>query len=346
MWTLLLAAIAAMPTGRAEPQEKAQAPEPVGVARLRRDAESLRPLVESDLARAFLAATAELPAVGERVLYRDPSNGAILAGAEAERLDPEAGAKLTRLPIDETTYYHTRYGSPLAYARPLELLGRRGLESVDGRKVLDFGYGTIGHLRLLASQGADAVGVDVDPFLKAIYAEPGDQGRVEGSGGRTGSLRLVHGRFPADPAVVESVGSGYDLILSKNTLKRGYVHPEGPVQPRQRLDLGVDDAAFLSAIRRSLKPGGTFLIYNLGPAPSKPGEPYKPMADGRCPFGREAIEAAGLDVVAFDEDDFAAARAQGKALGWDRGPGAMDLETDLFATFTLIRKPPEPPSPK
>jgi hypothetical protein len=42
-------------------------------------------------------------------------------------------------------------------------------------------------------------------------------------------------------------------------------------------------------------------------------------------------------VVAFDRDDTAAARAMGRALGWDRG--GMDLENDLFATWSLFEKP-------
>ena len=48
------------------------------------------------------------------------------------------------------SYYTTKYGSPLAYSRPIDLLGQAGLQDVSGRKILDFGYGTVGHLRLLA----------------------------------------------------------------------------------------------------------------------------------------------------------------------------------------------------
>jgi hypothetical protein len=35
------------------------------------------------------------------------------------------------------------------------------------------------------------------------------------------------------------------------------------------------------------------------------------------------------------------------ALGWDQGPQPMDLEKDLFATFTLVTKPRSvgPPDP-
>jgi hypothetical protein len=49
-------------------------------------------------------------------------------------------------------------------------------------------------------------------------------------------------------------------------------------------------------------------------------------------------EAAGFRVIEFDRDDSPAARAMGHALGWDQGNGAMDLEKDLFATYTLVRR--------
>ena len=45
-------------------------------------------------------------------------------------------------------------------------------------------------------------------------------------------------------ATTAAVGGDYDLIISKNTLKKGYVHPERPVEPRRLLNLGVDDADF------------------------------------------------------------------------------------------------------
>ena len=32
----------------------------------------------------------------------------------------------------------------------------------------------------------------------------------------------------------------------------------------------------------------------------------------------------------------------GKALGWDQGAGAMDLDNDTFAHYTLLEKPSSP----
>lgn len=320
--------------------------EPVGVARIRREAQALAGQVTTDLASKFLAASASLPTIEPRTLSFDPAKRAYLTATAVEALDPPARAALKTMKVEESFYYNTRYGSPLAYVRPLELLAKAGFVDVAGRKTLDFGYGGIGPLRLLATLGGDAVGVDVDPLLPALYSEPGDRGTVKNPQGRDGRITLIDGRFPADATIREQVGNGYDLILSKNTLKRGYVHPEGPEDKRQLLNLEVDDAAFLVALNKALKPGGWVMIYNLSPAPSPPGQPYKPMADGRSPFAKAAWEAAGFQVVAFDQDDSPAARAMGKTLGWDRGPGAMALETDLFATYTLVRKPMVAADPK
>jgi hypothetical protein len=80
------------------------------------------------------------------------------------------------------------------------------------------------------------------------------------------------------------------------------------------------------------------LIYNICPAPAKTGEKYIPWADGRSPFPKEMWESAGFKVFTFDHDDSPAVRVMGRALGWDQGEGAMDLENDLFGVYTLVEK--------
>ncbi|MGZ3425677.1 MAG: hypothetical protein ACXVCV_03465, partial [Polyangia bacterium] len=190
----------------------------------------------------------------------------------------------------------------------------------------------IGQLLMLASLGADIVGVDVDPLLRAMYADR------DGTFGR-GRVHTVLGRWPADPTVRAAVGGRYDLFLSKNVLKRGYIHPSQPVDERKTIQLGVDDEAFLRAVFDALAPGGLMMIYNLAPAPAPPGKPYIPWADGRSPFPVELFERVGFRVVAFEVDDTVPARAMAHALGWDRGPEAMDLTNDLFAQYTLVARP-------
>jgi hypothetical protein len=232
--------------------------------------------------------------------------------------------------IDESAFYD-RYGSPLAYARALDLALRHGFEPRTGTKVFDFGYGSLGHLWMLASCGLDVTAVDVDPMLPLMYRE------YIGSIG-FGSLTLLSGRFPADKSIKRSAATGYDLVLSKNTLKRGYIHPSRKLSdPRHKIELGVSDSEFLESVAAMLNPKGLFVIYNFCPQKSPPDKPYIPWAEGESPFSAEAFEKHGLEVLAFDVEDSAAARTLGKAIGWDRNSG-MDVEKDLFAWYTVVRK--------
>jgi len=310
---------------------------PSALPQFQREAAAMSPLVISKVGREFLQAVDTLPRVSPRLLYRNAAKREWLTPREYEERTPEAREGFATFDVSEEFYYTTKYGTPVAYARALDVLGQTGLDSVSGRKVLDFGYGGIGQLRILAAMGAEAVGVDVDPLLVSLYSSPADQGPIV-AGRSRGSVRLVHGRWPAEEAAKDAVGGSYDLIISKNTLKNGYLHPAEPVEKRMLVDLGVDDESFVRALYATLKPGGRVLIYNLCPAPAPPGKPYIPWADGRCPFPKPMWESAGFRVLAFDAKDDQAARLMGRALAWDQGESPMDLENDLFAWYTLLEK--------
>ncbi len=310
-----------------------------GVDQIRQHAESLRPLVKTSLAREFLAEAAGLPSISPRTVYRHKESRKWYSSAAAEGLSEGEREALESKQLDESDYYNTKYGSPLAYVRAMEVLGEAGVKELKGRRLLDYGYGTVGHLRLLAAMGADVIGVDVDSYLTALYNDPKDQGAVRGRQGRDGRITLVDGSFPGDAAVKKSVGAGYELILSKNTLKNGYIHPSEPVDPRKLVQLEVDDATFVRTLFELLNPGGRVLIYNICPAPAKTREKYIPWADGRSPFPKEMWESAGFRILAFDQDDSPAVRAMGRALNWDQGEDAMDLDNDLFGIYTLVEKP-------
>jgi SAM-dependent methyltransferase len=325
---LLLAAVA--------PPPRTATPRP---SALPAEARKLGPLAKSDLGRAFLQAAEGAPPYAPRTVYRRGKAREWLSAAAFARLAAADRAAWAPVAIDEGTYQGLFYGSPLAYLLPLERLGAAGFGGLRGKRVADFGHGGIGQLRLFAELGAEAVGIDVDPLQPALYSAAADQGPVGKAGG---SVKLVHGRFPADPRAVKAVGGGYDLFLSKNTLKRGYIHPEQKVDPRLLVDLGADDQAFLKAVAKALKPGGWLVIYNLSPSPNAAGKPYRPMADGRCPFSAGDLAAAGFETLVRDGADDKAARALGAALGWDRPPVNMKLEGDLFALVTVARKKPLP----
>ncbi len=158
--------------------ERERPQEEMGLSLLRREARTLEPLVNSKLARDFLLATDSLPAIAPRKLFLDEVKKAYLTEAEAGSLTREARGTLKQVPVNEALYYTTKYGSPLAYARPLDLLGQSGLEDVSGMKIFDFGYGTVGHLRLLAGLGADVTGLDVNPLLRRpLWRFPKIKGR-------------------------------------------------------------------------------------------------------------------------------------------------------------------------
>lgn len=329
-----------------------------GRAAVQRDAAAYAPLVSSPEAKAFLAAARDLPAIEGRTFYFTKDRSRFYSADEAAELPESERAELESRTFEEHFYYHTRYGTPVAYARAIEFLYTEpGLEprpaSFPQARLLDYGCGGVGHLRMIASLGASATGVDVDPILRAYYTDPSDTGGVPlareaaqhlgmtGNERIVGELRLVIGSWPGDDATREKVGGGYDVILSKNTLKNGYIHPERPVDKRMLVDLGVPEEQFLRAVYESLNPGGVLIIYNLSPAPSKPDEDYKPWSDGRSPWSPAQYEAAGFRVVAHDRDDSGGARAMGLALGWDQGERPMDLENDLFAHVTIVQRPAE-----
>ena len=345
LWPVLHAEGPAVPAEKAAPPEQAVPPSEAAIQDLRSEAVAMRGFVKTPLGGKFLDAVELLPVIQPRTLLRDKDRTHYYTKDAAAKLDASTREALESVELDGAYYYTTRYGTPLAYARPLEIVAGAGLTDLDGKKIFDYGYGSIGHLKLMAALGSEVVGVEVDPLLQALYSQPGDQGpmkRAGGAAGKEGSVRLVHGQFPATPEIIKEVGEGYDLFISKNVLKNGYIHPAQPVDPRRLVHLGVDEATFVKEIARMLKPGGMALIYNLAPAPAPPDKPYIPWADGRCPFAPELWEKAGLKVIAFDQDDNQAARAMARALGWDKGEQPMDVEKDLFGTYTLVSKPAAP----
>lgn len=257
--------------------------------------------------------------------------------AEASKLEKvrPRGVKVAdrNVVVDELLFYSGRYGSPLSYARALDLAEKHGFSPQADGRVFDFGYGSIGHLRMLAQLGIHVTAVDVDPLLPVMYEKA--TGPYS-----TGHVTLLDGRFPAEEPLVQKAGTEFDLVISKNTLKRGYIHPaRKPASPKHVIELGVSDEQFLARIAGMLKPGGIFLIYNFCPPKAALDKPYIPWADGESPFSQEQFTAAGFEVLEFDVVDDKPARELGRLLGWD-APGGMNLETDLFAWYTVARRRP------
>lgn len=302
------------------------------------DAGAIRAQAPSAFAQSLLNGFGCLEPPQPIAIYYNKETRKALSEAEAAKMTEAQLAGYTKKDIDDEFYYFTRYGTPVAFVRPVELLGRAGVKSTEGLKLADFGFGSIGQLHALASVGADVTGIEVDPILEIIYArETGKVARCTASGkGPDGSVTLAYGQFPKDPEMVKKVGNGYDVFISKNTLKRGYIHPEQEVDPRMLVHLDVDDETYVRAVYDALKPGGLFMIYNLHPATAAPGEKYIPWADGRSPFSAETFNKVGFKVLAFDVDDTDAARVMGKTFGWGTDE---ELKKTIFGMYTLVQKP-------
>jgi hypothetical protein len=159
---------------------------------------------------------------------------------------------------------------------------------------------------------------------------------------------VVSGRWPADDAARAAIdaarGDGFDLMLSKNTLKRGYIRPDRPADRKHLIELGVDPAEFLKSVHGALRPGGALLIYNISPALSPPDQPFVPHSDGRSPWSREEFEAAGFEVVAFEHDDTDKVLDYWAALGYDEGKSREAVRGNLNANYTLVRRLAQPPA--
>jgi|APLak6261675434_1056106.scaffolds.fasta_scaffold01818_3 hypothetical protein len=304
MTSLLIAALLASTPDAGTPET---------LPELRRLAKQLEPQLTSPWVKSWLANVSTLTPVKPSTWFCTKDRQSCVAKK------PSDAAYEERRVDDE--YVYARITDPLGYARAFEVLAAAGFDPT-GKKVVDFGYGNVGQLLMLARLGADVHGVEIDSLIPLVTRH------LVGKVGAKGRLTLHHGFFASDAKLVKDLGTGFDLWLSKNTLKRGYVHPTAPKGAKAQIDLGLDDAKVLALIFSELKPGGFFFIYNLAPAQ---GEPYKPMADGHCPFAKEALVDAGFEVLAYDADDTAKARDMARALEWGDDP--------IFATYTLVRRP-------
>lgn len=293
----------------------------MGIAALHRQAVAVQPLLKSLVAHEYLGGIPQLPPIVPRPLG-------------------PGGA-----PVDELTYYSGRAedpsGSPIFYAYLLDVAMGRGAEraSLIGRRMVDLSGAGLGVVRLLAGAGVDAMGVFGDPQARLLYSQPSDQGVVPLYGREvTGRVSLAFGAFPTDAATVAAVSYGYDLAISRNALKRGLVRPADAPAGAPSL-LGLPDEEYLKRLWTLLKPGGRMLVYNLCPAPNPVGGPSNPGADCRSPFSQAQWQGAGFRVRDFDRSDTPDVRTVAKALGWDQGAGRIDVDTNLFAIYTLVERP-------
>jgi hypothetical protein len=322
----------------AEP-DKAEAPSVT--ERMKMGAAALAPTVTSDMAKSFLRATAKLSDPGTRTVYRNREKGVAVSARAHDAMSAEQREGFAARECTPDFYFETGYGSPLVYVRALDLAAPHLPSAQPGAKpkLLDFGYGSIGHLQLLAHCGFDAYGVDVEPLFPALYSEPGDTGSIG-----TGSVSIHKGQWPAEQPLREAIGGGFSLITSKNTLKNGYIHPapaQGQtVDPKRLIQLGVSDESYVKHVHDALRPGGVFVIYNICPPQNPPDKEYLPWADGASPFPRDMLEKAGFEVIAFNVSDQEWVVGCFDTLGYGEGKPRVELAKEYFCQYTIARRKP------
>jgi hypothetical protein len=337
---LIAAAIVALsfaPATRAADEAAA----PSGREKIRTEAEALRPQAESDAGRAFIDACAELPPMTPRKVWYDRKKRSAIAPEAHAALSDSDRAGYLETEVTEDWYYRL-YSTPLAYLRPIDHAAKAGLTKLDGARIADFGFGNLGQVRALASLGARVTGIEVAGMLDGLFRLPDDRGavaRAKSAGpGKGGSVQLVFGQYPSTAAITRDVGSGYDLFMSKNTLKRGYIHPERETDARNLVHLGVDDSTYVRRVHEALAPGGLFVIYNLYGQQAPADQPYRPWATGECPFDRGLMERAGFEIVEWNADDSEAARAMGRTLGWNANMDDATFAKEFNAMVTIAKR--------
>jgi hypothetical protein len=105
----------------AQDAKPAEPPPPPVTEKMRTDAEALAPLVKSDLAKQFLAATVQLKEPASRTIYRNREKGIALSKRQFDALPEGEKESLTPREYPPQFYYETGYGSPLVYVRMLDL---------------------------------------------------------------------------------------------------------------------------------------------------------------------------------------------------------------------------------
>jgi hypothetical protein len=297
---------------------------------LAKDAALLKPQMKHAAALEFLRGVEKLTPQLSRIVYTHVKERRTISPAQYEALQPNDRAGFERVEHDENFYFSTHYGTPVAYARAVEFAGMHGLSTLNNARILDIGYGAIGGPRMLAGAGAQVSAVDVDSLLPALYRTPNDQGRVVGIDGRVGEITLFNGVYAGNATLTKLIGKDFNLILTKNTMKRGFMQPTNGRPPFVSFE--ANDEVLLDTLYDALAPGGLLVIYNITGAL----DPAKPATDGRSPFTREQFTRANLNVLALDINDDVATRAMGKALGWGKQMG--DLEKNLFALYTVVQR--------
>ena len=312
-----------------------------GTTALAQEADRVAEIVTQPAVVEWLSKARELPEVEGQTLFVGPRDEGgfgreVYTPSQAREMNEQDLAAFKAVAFGPGRYYATNYGSPIAYATALACAADAGMDSFAFKRILDIGYGQIGQLEMLARCGAEVDGVEVDPIVHLLYASTRPTDTVVADDGTKGRVSLHFGEWFGDWKFRNSVGKDYDLILARNILKHGYVQPEEPMESYDPINVGGDPAMGAQIIYEALKPGGIAVVYNLGAGPWRQEDgSYNAPADVRDPFGREAWEAAGFEVLHFQTNGSQLMREVGVALLWGR---PEDLES-YNVLYTVVRRP-------
>jgi hypothetical protein len=300
-----------------------------GVKALKAEAATLKTMFASTAANEFLSAVDALPVIASRKIYFNEKDGAWLGTAAYDALARNLKSQYKAVEYNEDAYYQAHFQSPLMYARALDVANLHGLNSLNGIRILDVSYGAIAAPRLMAASGATVVAIDAEPALAALYALQGDYGVVSGANGRAGSLKLATGVMSSDAAFSQQLGSEFDLVVVVDIPKRRSAESK---RSKIAMDNKSSNDQRLRTFANALKSGGLLVMYHVGARDDnrRGGAMRKPQ------FTADEFQEVGLKVLAYEQNDNAAARQMGQLLRLDR---ALEVsERDLVASYTVLRK--------
>jgi hypothetical protein len=278
----------------------------------------------SEAANEFLAAVDSLPAIPTRTLYVNEAERKWFTKKGYDALPRNVQSSFRSIQVNEERYYVGTQQTPLIHARMLDIANLYGHSTMSGARAMDYGNSAIGAARLMAASGGSVFAVYTDPKLAALYQTSGDTGAITGMNSRQGNLTVVTGDFPADAATKAAVGSGYDLIFSRDvfTTSRGAAANDPNAAQR------------LSGFAQAMKPGALYVIYNVARPSSRDARTTE--GDAKISFTLDELQAAGFKVIVYNQNDDGAIRQMGQLLGWDKQIGA--LERNLFARYSVLQK--------
>lgn len=317
--------------------------------------ERFLPYVRSALGESFIEAVRSLPNQPRRYLWVDRRFTLAYTEAEYAKLDDKQRRGLNFRPVTELAYYMAISERPLMDVLPLDLVVKgtemSAADGLVGKKVLLYNPRVITQGRLLASLGAHVTVVHDQQRMAGLYTEPGDVGAVPGHGELPdGSLRLIRSAWPEADA--EGVGEGYDLILISDWVSRGLSlktdqPPRWVTAGKSLHPLPCEPDAFIEAMASVLAPGGRLINYAYGPIQPRIPTSALPYSDVRLPISAEAIEEAGLKIVALDADDTLNLLGASIATGYGEPMVREEDEMPSMTTsYTILVKPAGESTPK